>query len=1045
MSLRPCKLIPRIQSSSLRETRGSCWTSARDPAEALRGAFLALVAFWAVATGCGQVKTLFPTQTVVVVDAELVVQGRADTLRVVVRSEDDGDEVFKRTYRRQTETLVWPRVLPLEPKGGDASRRFEVEATAYDVAGKVITTVRAISGYIEHRQLVLRLVLEDACIEVECGDEETCRSGKCTSAVVDPADLAPFSAGEVSLRDGGAFISDAGGIGPGPTPGDAGSDAAVMQVCEPNPDSSKATCREICSEACNDEDDDCDKKVDEDSDGSCRLAHAVAECASGACAVASCKEDYADCNGDAGDGCEQDVLADGPCVDCLAQASNFDATKYTYTKEVDLAACGTKAFAYDSSTNEFTPAKWCGVVPGVSGSVTQTKSGGPRVDILRFRSFVLPAGKALTLVGSEPVIFAVNGDATIAGTIDASSTLVTTRGAGGGASCTPTSGQGSAGSGNATNGSGSGGGGGGGGGAAGGSGSNGIGTGFSAGGAGGAALVSAALSPLRGGCDGGQGGDDMFAPNNTTALGFGGYGGGAVQISTAGNLTVMGTIDVGGGGGKGALGDDEDGGGGGGAGGGILLEAGMILTTSQAMLYANGGSGAEGCTGADMTTPPNPPCGGIDGGDGAAVPGATADGTLTMQGGPGGVGGSCVGVGCLATAGATGGVGSAGGSGGGGGGGGAGGKVVARLLACSDECPTDPNKNDPGACGCGVPDTDRDRDGTPDCDDQCPWDPSTSTTPCSMPSSNYEHYAYTYTRNITFNCNLTYDSADNRFETTTTSNVVMPNCCGAAPSDCPEMTFDVAQTSGGGPSVDILRFASFMLNVGNTFSLIGDDPVIIAVDGNATVAGTIDASSTPTAVGAGANWNCTPAPTGGQGTPGTGACATGSGGGGGGGYGTAGGAGGAFGGSGLQGSGGAAHGGATLIPLFGGCPGGLGSSTLGAPGQGGGAVEISASGTITITGTVRANGGTGGLGCSTVGGGGGGGSGGAILIEAPIVTTTGATLTAYGGTGGSGGTAGGGAGSTSSASTGAVGTAATGTGGGGGGGGGYGRVRINTD
>ena len=34
-----------------------------------------------------------------------------------------------------------------------------------------------------------------------------------------------------------------------------------------------------------------------------------------------------------------------------------------------------------------------------------------------------------------------------------------------------------------------------------------------------------------------------------------------------------------------------------------------------------------------------------------------------------------------------------------------------------DECPDDPGKTEPGVCGCGVPDTDRDQDGTPDCVD----------------------------------------------------------------------------------------------------------------------------------------------------------------------------------------------------------------------------------------------------------------------------------------------------------------------------------------
>jgi len=43
---------------------------------------------------------------------------------------------------------------------------------------------------------------------------------------------------------------------------------------------------------------------------------------------------------------------------------------------------------------------------------------------------------------------------------------------------------------------------------------------------------------------------------------------------------------------------------------------------------------------------------------------------------------------------------------------------------CNDNCPNDPNKTDPGICGCGVADTDSDGDGTPDCNDGCPSDPN---------------------------------------------------------------------------------------------------------------------------------------------------------------------------------------------------------------------------------------------------------------------------------------------------------------------------------
>ncbi|MFC1864997.1 thrombospondin type 3 repeat-containing protein [Chloroflexota bacterium] len=44
-----------------------------------------------------------------------------------------------------------------------------------------------------------------------------------------------------------------------------------------------------------------------------------------------------------------------------------------------------------------------------------------------------------------------------------------------------------------------------------------------------------------------------------------------------------------------------------------------------------------------------------------------------------------------------------------------------------DECPDDPDKTSPGICGCGVPDTDSDGDGTADCNDGCPSDPNNDT------------------------------------------------------------------------------------------------------------------------------------------------------------------------------------------------------------------------------------------------------------------------------------------------------------------------------
>jgi len=59
-----------------------------------------------------------------------------------------------------------------------------------------------------------------------------------------------------------------------------------------------------------------------------------------------------------------------------------------------------------------------------------------------------------------------------------------------------------------------------------------------------------------------------------------------------------------------------------------------------------------------------------------------------------------------------------------------------------DGCPEDPNKSDPGVCGCGTPDTDSDGDNTPDCIDECPHD-RTKTAPgacgCGQPETDSDN------------------------------------------------------------------------------------------------------------------------------------------------------------------------------------------------------------------------------------------------------------------------------------------------------------------
>jgi hypothetical protein len=49
---------------------------------------------------------------------------------------------------------------------------------------------------------------------------------------------------------------------------------------------------------------------------------------------------------------------------------------------------------------------------------------------------------------------------------------------------------------------------------------------------------------------------------------------------------------------------------------------------------------------------------------------------------------------------------------------------ITYINVSNDNCPSDPNKTDPGICGCGVADDDSDSDGTADCNDGCSDDPN---------------------------------------------------------------------------------------------------------------------------------------------------------------------------------------------------------------------------------------------------------------------------------------------------------------------------------
>lgn len=212
------------------------------------------------------------------------------------------------------------------------------------------------------------------------------------------------------------------------------------------------------------------------------------------------------------------------------------------------------------------------------------------------------------------------------------------------------------------------------------------------------------------------------------------------------------------------------------------------------------------------------------------------------------------------------------------------------------------------------------------------------------------------------------------------------------------ITTVISQTDG--PDILLASVDNFTLAAGAYIDVDGSRPLLIAVNGTATIAGTIDLRASFTTAGPGGFGGstvveCPDPPTGDDGTTATP---------------SSGGGGGAFQGAGGSGANAGGAGGVALpVPavIRGGCAGGAGGASttvvLGPRGAGGGAIQISARVAIEIVngGSIGAGGGAGGYGRAAHGGGGGGGAGGYIGLDAPTIHVAG-TLAANGGGGGGG-------------------------------------------
>jgi hypothetical protein len=196
----------------------------------------------------------------------------------------------------------------------------------------------------------------------------------------------------------------------------------------------------------------------------------------------------------------------------------------------------------------------------------------------------------------------------------------------------------------------------------------------------------------------------------------------------------------------------------------------------------------------------------------------------------------------------------------------------------------------------------------------------------------------------------------------------------------------------------VIAGTSLLILNGAQLRMLGNKPVVFATTGDMMIQGSIDVSSRGLATGGGANPSACVA-----GTNATSGNSSG------GGYG------GSFAGRGANGEGndgglgGVSPPIATIsmtMPLRGGCAGGPGGPVSGqsaAGGAGGGAMALLSRTQIVLTnGTLNASGMGGKVGGNVRQGSGGGGSGGMIVLDAPVISTQGASLYANGGGGGEG-------------------------------------------
>lgn len=258
------------------------------------------------------------TELLVVSRTDLDVPSELDAIRFVVRDASDRDE--KTALRALATSADLPAVFAIVQRTADGDGPLVIEAIGERDGEEVLRRTARVS-FVAGRAMTFRLDLLGACMDVDCGDDETCGESGCRAVDVDDSELEEWPPSEL---DGGRPTPRDGAIDAPITPrdgstgdasardgsaGDASSDAAVDSGVDAGPPECVPT--DLCDDgvACT---------VDACTAGSCVHLPSVALCNDAvACTTDTCDETL-DC---------QHETVDAACDDGIAcTAETCDAT-----------------------------------------------------------------------------------------------------------------------------------------------------------------------------------------------------------------------------------------------------------------------------------------------------------------------------------------------------------------------------------------------------------------------------------------------------------------------------------------------------------------------------------------------------------------------------------------------------------------------------------------------------------------------------------------------------------------------------------------------